>query len=339
MAGVRTEGCNVTMKDIARIAGVSQSTVSRILNDTPVSVPVSQKTRERVLAAAEEHGYRPNPLARALRGAPTMLVGAIVRDMTDPFFAVAVDALASAAKTRGYSVVLGHARSRADDALALAAMLESRHCDAILLVGDFHEQPLIDDLRRSRIPVVALWHGVQSHGFHSVNVDNVAGIRLALGHLVGLGHTRIGLVGGAALGDIREREAAFRDAAVELGLSLPDGNVQRVENTFAAAGPALDRLLGQTSAPTAVVASTDVLAIGLLHAAAELGVRVPDDLSVVGFDDIPFAAATVPSLTTVHMPVTEMCGAALEIAVTVDRSAPPEARTFEPALVVRASTR
>ena len=81
MAGVRTEGCNVTMKDIARIAGVSQSTVSRILNDTPVSVPVSQKTRERVLAAAEEHGYRPNPLARALRGAPTMLVGAIVRDI------------------------------------------------------------------------------------------------------------------------------------------------------------------------------------------------------------------------------------------------------------------
>lgn len=339
MAGVRAEGCNVTMKDIARIAGVSQSTVSRILNDTPVSVPVSQKTRERVLAAAEEHGYRPNPLARALRGAPTMLVGAIVRDMTDPFFAVAVDALASAAKTRGYSVVLGHARSRADDALALAAMLESRHCDAILLVGDFREQPLIDDLRRSRIPVVALWHGVQSHGFHSVNVDNVAGIRLALGHLVALGHTRIGFVGGAALGDIREREAAFLEAAVELGLSLPDGSVQRVENTFASAGPALGRLLGQTSAPTAVVASTDVLAIGLLHAAAELGVRVPDDLSVVGFDDIPFAAATVPSLTTVHMPVTEMCGAALEIAVTVDRSAPPEARTFEPTLVVRASTR
>jgi DNA-binding LacI/PurR family transcriptional regulator len=339
VTGVRAEGCNVTMKDIARIAGVSQSTVSRILNDTPVSVPVSQKTRERVLAAAEEHGYRPNPLARALRGAPTMLVGAIVRDMTDPFFAVAVDALASTAKTRGYAVVLGHARSRADDALALAAMLESRHCDAILLVGDFHEQPLIDDLRRSRIPVVALWHGVQSHGFHSVNVDNVAGIRLALGHLVGLGHTRIGFVGGAALGDIREREAAFRDAAAELGLSLADAGVQRVENTFAAAGPALDRLLGQVSAPTAVVASTDVLAIGLLHAAAELGLRVPDDLSVVGFDDIPFAAATVPSLTTVHMPVAEMCAAAIEIAVTVERTAAPEARTFEPTLVVRASTR
>src|SRR5690242_2140309 len=110
------------MNDIARAVGVAQSTVSRILNDAPLRVPVSPATRERVLATAAELGYRPNPLARALRGAPTMLLGAIVRDITDAFFAGAIDALSLEARGRGYSVVLGHAREQADEALALATV-------------------------------------------------------------------------------------------------------------------------------------------------------------------------------------------------------------------------
>src|SRR5471032_3321197 len=117
-------GPAVTMSDIAKAAGVSQSTVSRILNDTPLSIPVSAKTRERVRAVATELGYRPHPFARALRGAPTMLLGAVVRDITDLFFASAIDALSIEAKAHGYSVVLGHAGAQADEALALAAILE-----------------------------------------------------------------------------------------------------------------------------------------------------------------------------------------------------------------------
>ena len=143
------------MKDIAKAAGVAQSTVSRILNDAPLLVPVSRETRERVLAAAAELSYRPNPLARGLRGAPTMLLGAIVRDITDAFFAGAIDALSLEARQRGYSVVLGHARERADEALALAAVLEARQCDAIVIVGDMRNQPrLLEDLERDRKSVV-----------------------------------------------------------------------------------------------------------------------------------------------------------------------------------------
>src|SRR6185437_13508908 len=161
----------VTMKDVAAAAGVSQSTVSRILNDVPVAIPVSDRTRERVLELARELGYRPHPFARALRGAPSMLLGAIVRDITDVFFPSAVEALSIEARARGYSVVLGTARAEADEALALTAVLEARQCDAIVLLGDLRDEPrLVDDLRRARIPVVALWHGSHAAPFASVSV-------------------------------------------------------------------------------------------------------------------------------------------------------------------------
>ena len=150
------------MRDIAAAAGVSQSTVSRVLNDAPTRVPIAAETRERVLLAARGLGYRPNPLARGLRGAPTMLLGAVVRDFSDPFFAGAIETLAVEAMARGYNVVLGHAHGRLEEAIALTTVLETRHTDAIVLLGDMQDQPrLLEDLRNSIVPVVALWQGVQ----------------------------------------------------------------------------------------------------------------------------------------------------------------------------------
>src|SRR5688572_10454898 len=180
----RPGGRLTTMRDIAELAGVSQSTVSRVLNDAPTRVPIAPETRERVLLAARQLGYRPNPLARGLRGAPTMLLGAVVRDITDPFFAGAIEALSVEAMARGYNVVLGHAHGRADEALALTAVLETRHCDAIVLLGDMQDQPrLLADLKDSIVPVVALWQGSSPLAVPTVDVDNRAGVRAALEHL------------------------------------------------------------------------------------------------------------------------------------------------------------
>ena len=139
-----------------------------------------------------------------------MLLGAVVRDITDPFFAGAIEALSIEAMARGYNVVLGHAQGRTDQALALTAVLETRHCDAIVLLGDMQDQPrLLADLRTSLVPVVALWQGSSLLEVPTVDVDNVAGVRAGLEHLVDLGHRRIAFVSGRHLGDIREREAAF----------------------------------------------------------------------------------------------------------------------------------
>ena len=337
----------VTMQDIANAAGVSQSTVSRVFNRAATQVPIAEATKQRILAEADRLGYRPNPLARGLRGARTMLLGVIVREITDPFFATAVEALSVEAAARGYNVVLGSAHSRADEAIALRDVLETRHCDALLLLGDMRDQPrLIEDLRTWQVPLVAVWQGTDLEGFPTVNADNRAGVDAAVQHLLDLGHTRIAFIGGRPLGDIRERRAAFVDRMEAAGLVPPDGYVAHVVNDPAGGDAAVRAMLALPQPPTAIVASTDVLATGVLHAAADVGLVVPTDLSVVGFDDIPSASYTVPALTTVRMPIRDMIVRAIELAIDLAVGADNDtvtkdlvtAHVMTPTLVVRRST-
>ena len=341
LAPVRARGFVPTMRDIALAAGVSQSTVSRVLNDVTTSVPITEATRERVLLAARTLGYRPNPLARGLRGARTMLLGAVVRDFGDPFFAGAIEALAVESAHRGYNVVLGH--GRLDEAWSLPAVLETRHCDAIVLLGDMQDQPrLLEDLDHSIVPVVALWQGSSPLLFPTVDVDNEAGIRVGLEHLVGLGHERIAMVSAQLPGDNPQRRDAFIAFMVERFGSVRPDYIQDVPNTMAGGEAALDALLELDDPPTALVTSTDLVAIGVLHAAYSRGRIVPRELSVVGFDDIPIAAHTAPALTTLRMPITEMVeeGVRLAVGFAEDPTSPREARiqSFDPTLVVREST-
>ena len=336
----------VTMKDIAAVAGVAQSTVSRILNDAPALISVSDETRERVHAIAKELGYRPHPFARTLRGAPSMLLGVVVRDITDPFFAEAIEALSIEAKEREYSVVLGHARAKADEALALTAVLETRHCDAIVLVGDFRgERRLVEDLRSAHIRVVGLWHGSErsARPFPTVIVDARAGIHAALKHLTSLGHRRIAFVGHASRYVIRDRQAAYQEYLAAAGLATPEGYIRHVPNTIGGGHLALTALMKLSEPPTAILTATDFLAMDLLHAACARGIAVPEQLSIVGFDDMPFASATIPSLTTVKMPINEMVAAGVELAVG-DADWPsnggghPPRVVFQPKLIIRRST-
>jgi DNA-binding LacI/PurR family transcriptional regulator len=201
---------------------------------------------------------------------------------------------------------------------------------------------LIDDLRDTHVPVVALWQGSEFRGTPAVNVDNGAGIDTAIAHLANLGHRRIAFISARLLGDIRERQAAYVESMEHRAFAVHDGYVQHVTNKPAGGETALRALMDLPTPPTAIVASTDVLAIGVLHGAFAIGVRVPLDLSVVGFDDIPMAASTVPALTTVHMPIAEMVAAAVPMAIQASRQPAPEreptVRVFRPQLVVRDST-
>lgn len=340
-------GRPTTMQDIAVATGVSRSTVSRILSNAALQVPVSHDTRERVLATARQFEYRPNPLARALKGAPTMLLGAIVRDITDPFFAGAIEAISGAARARGYNIVLGLAHARATEAHELAAVLEARQCDGILVLGDMGDQPrLLADLAEAHVPVVAMWQGTILDVIPGVQVDNRLGIRMAIDHLARLGHRDIAFVGGQPLGDIRERQTAFLEAMAGIVGDLPSGYVQHAPNTTAGGEAALAALLRVSPRPTAVVASTDVLAIGVLRSALVRGLAVPRELSVVGFDDIAMATVAVPRLTTIRMPIAAMAAEAIALLVGeagTDTAASVGAassivRVFPPSIVVREST-
>ncbi len=332
-----------TMRDIAAAAGVSQSTVSRVLNDVSTRVPIAPETRERVILTARQLGYRPNPLARGLRGAPTMLLGAVVRDFSDPFFAGAIETLAVEAMGSGYNVVLGHAHGRLEEAISLPAVIETRHCDAIVMLGDMQDQPrLLEDLRNSAVPVVALWQGSSPLEFPTVDVDNHAGIFAGLQHLVGLAHERIAFVSGQLPGDNPQRIDAFVEFMTGRFGGVREGYIQHVPNSMAGGEAALDALLELAVPPTALVTSTDLVAVGVLHAAYRRNRVVPDELSVVGYDDIPIAAHTVPALTTLRMPIPEVTGQGVRLAIQFarDASLPQDAsRTlFEPTLTVRQST-
>ncbi|HWL49973.1 MAG TPA: substrate-binding domain-containing protein, partial [Acidimicrobiia bacterium] len=199
----------------------------------------------------------------------------------------------------------------------------------------------LEDLRASQTPIIALWHGTELEGVPTVNIDNRAGMIAAVDHLIEKGHSRIAFIGGRPLGDIRERRTAFYEHLEERGIAAPEEYVQNVINDPAGGDAGLRTLLALDTPPTAVVCSTDHLATGVLHAAADLGLVVPRDLSVVGFDDIPMASFTVPSLTTVHMPVAEMTALAARLAMDEREDGASdvvESFVVTPTLVVREST-
>jgi LacI family transcriptional regulator len=183
-----------------------------------------------------------------------------------------------------------------------------------------------------------VWHGSQLQGFPTVSVDNVAGTNAALAHLTQLGHERIAFVGGESLGDIRERQAAFERYLRESGLRVRRRWVQHVVNTAQGGEAAFAELFADGTPPTAIVAATDVLAMGVVFAAHSRGLDVPGELSVVGFDDIPLAAATFPGLTTVRMPVGAMVTEAIAIAVGSTPEDDDHTAVFTPELIVRRST-
>src|SRR5262245_4901132 len=333
----------VTMRDIAAAAAVSPSTVSRVLNNVPTRVPIAPETRERVVQAARRLGYRPNPLARGLRGASTNLLGAVVRDFSDPFFAGAIEALVTESTLHGYNVVLGHAPGRGNGPVSLTTVLETRHTDAVILLGDMQEhRQLLAELRGSFVPVVALWPGTSPLEFPTADADDRAGIWAGLGHLESLGHRRIAFVSTELPGDYRVREDAYLDFMKDRFGGVPPGYLKRCPHTLAGGDAALRQLLELAEPPTAVATSTDLVAVGVLHAAHSLGATVPEKLSVVGFDDILIAPHTVPALTTLRMPITEIVRHAVAKAVSLarepDADRGPCLDVFEPAVIVREST-
>lgn len=329
------------MKEIGRLAGVSQSTVSRILNGTSGPVRIAPGTRERVLAVVSQLGYTPNPLARGLRGARTAMIGLIVREVSDPFFSTVIGAVGAEARRHGHNVVLGYARSQAEDAAELTWVLETPHCDGLLLLGDLHDQGrLLPELGHSPRPVLALCVGSRAGDVPALNTDNAAGAQLVMDHVWDLGHRRIAFLGTGWLGDVAERRDRYVQFLQERGQVIPDAYLATAENGPRGGYRAAQALLALDPAPTAVFAATDALAAGALKSLADTGRRVPHDVSVAGFDDIPMAEFTTPALTTVRQPVAEMAALAVhDLLAMVGTGRPvPTMRRLAPTLVVREST-
>ncbi len=328
-------------------AGVSQSTVSRVLNGLATQIPISQETRERVLKIAEELGYRPHPGARSLSGRGTGLLGLITREISDPFFAELIEVVSNVAKEQGYDLVLGNAKSDPENALALRdRMLDPRYCDGLLLCGDLRESPedhtFLDKMGRDH-RLVSVSRGSQHlvHNTPSLGIDNRTGAFLALDYTARLGHKRIACLDVGRVGDLWERLEAYREFMRDRFGEIPDAYVQLSENSYGGGYNATKNLLSLAVPPTAIFAMDDTMAIGALAAAQDMGWAVPGDLSIVGFDDLDIGAYVRPALTTVRQPMETLARKAVELLLMMtDGDAPSEPGPrllLKPELIIRDS--
>jgi LacI family transcriptional regulator len=299
------------INDVARRAGVSISTVSRVLNNS--DYPVKPGTREKVLEAAAELRFRPNDLARSLLLKKSRTIGLIVPDISNPYYPELSLGIESTASEHGYSVIFCNTSRRQEKLEQYVDVLLQKRADGIILAGGGSESPEVTQVLTDFDVHVAL---VGRHGlpFPSVQIDNMGAAREATSHLIALGHRHIAFVSGPpGLTSVQDRLAGYRAALKEHGMKR-DGRLLRVGDFGAESGyTSATSLLQGEPTPTAVFCANDRMAVGAIAAAADLDLAVPGDLSVVGFDDTVLASQIRPSLTTVAVPAYEMGAAAMRL--------------------------
>ncbi|MFI9758811.1 LacI family DNA-binding transcriptional regulator [Streptomyces sp. NPDC051963] len=335
---------SVGIKDVARVAGVSVGTVSNVINRPDT---VATETRARVLSAIDRLGYVRSESARQLRAGRSRIMGLLVLDMGNPFFVDVARGAERAARQAGLGVmVCNSAQSAGEEADYLSLFAEQRVRGVLLTPTDASGRN-IDAFRRHGIPFVLVDRVADGTTECSVSVDDVAGGALAVRHLVDAGHRSIAYVSGPpGLNQVRDRRTGALNALTEAGLgpgALRELPTERLD--VAAGRDAGARLLGLADRPTAVFCANDLLALGVLQAMYAAGVGVPDDLAIVGYDDIEFAAAAAVPLTSVRQPAVTMGAMAAELLLeeTEAESGGPmkhEHRrvVLQPELVVRRSS-
>ncbi len=327
-----------TIKDVAALAGVSFTTVSHVLNNTR---PVSADARARVLAAVDEIGYFPSAVARSLRRSETKIVGVLVPNVRNPFFAELVVGVEACCRQAGYSVFLCNSDNDPKHQQAYMRTLLEKRIDGLLLSSAGDTETLAATFRHASVPVVTVDRLVPGARADRVSVNNQLGALEAVRHLLALGHRRIGCVSGPAEFEVtQERVAGWRTALQEAGIEpRPDW---LVESDFSTAGgyEAVKALLRRQPELTAVFTGNDLMAMGALRAAAELGLSVPSQLSVVGFDAIELGSYIYPAITSVGCSIRDLgreAGRAL-IERIENPQAPFKDLQLTPQLVLREST-
>ncbi|MCZ7570009.1 MAG: LacI family transcriptional regulator [Ardenticatenaceae bacterium] len=331
-----------TITDVARHAGVSVATVSRVLNN---NASVGDDFRAKVLAAIEALHFRPSPLAQNLRRyAPaTRLIGAIVPSLRSPHFVEVVIGIQEFCYEREYGVVICNAHGDPEQELFYASELERQGVEGIIFTGAWGWDMIdhIEALVEKKIPVCVINRPIGQLAVDLVMVGRRQGNYLATGHLLNLGHRSIGHITTRYSGSTaREAASGYRKALVEAGLAVDESLIVEAEPTPEGGYEAAHILLGRSPPPTAIAARSDLTALGVLRAASEMGLRLPDDLSVVGFDDAPFAQFTNPPLTTIRQPQAEMGAhaAALLLERLANPDLPQRQVILEPRLIIRGST-
>jgi LacI family transcriptional regulator len=336
----------VTLRDVAVRAGVHPATASRALNPE-TRILVSEDTARRVLDAAEALGYSPNPVARSLRTRRSHTVGVLIPDLNNPLFPPIVRGIEDRLAAAGYVALIGNTDSDDKRERMVFDQMRARHVDGLVLATARLRHPLLAEASRAEIPVVLINRLAQDYSFPSVTVDNERGVRMAVSHLAGLGHRRIAHIAGPQeMSTGLSRYRGFVTAMESSGLQVDSDLVVfakafTVEEGLRCARLLLERGGGQAVAEcTAIAAANDMLAVGCYAALDECGLSCPEDISVVGFNDMPFIDRLRPPLTTIRFPHYQVGTEAAQLLLEriAEHSGPVKILYLAPELIIRGST-
>ncbi|MUG70099.1 LacI family DNA-binding transcriptional regulator [Paenibacillus validus] len=293
----------INIFDIAKEAEVSIATVSKVVNNTG---RISDKTRKKVLEIIEKHNYTPNSLATALTGKFSYTLGLIIPNLANPFFGEIAKSVEDRARELGFSVMICSTDYDADREASYFTLLQKKRVDGVIILSGFEDQHTITrNLVKPNMPVALIARDIPTISINSVSIDDFVGGYEAAKHLIGLGHRRMGLI----VENIRcakERVRGFNQALEEHDLQLDESLVLLGEATVPNGKKLALQLLSGDEPPTAIFATNDLLAIGTIQAANEHGLKVPQDVSVIGFDNTMLATITDPPLTTIAQPMEQM---------------------------------
>jgi LacI family transcriptional regulator len=351
---LKLKSSTVTIRDVAKVSGFSSTTVSIVLNNAPLARYIPLTTKRKIETAAKKLGYRPNLFARSLRSKRSHTVGVMVFDMTDPYCTLILRGIENSLYQSNFLPILTDVHNQGSRFERYLEMMLDRRIEGLVVLANwlFLDINLIADIEKSSIPTAMIGTELQNNTVSSVIVDNELGGQLAMEHLFSLGHRKIGFIRGPkGLSDSSPRWKGVRACAQSHGLEIDQRLIMDLPESrdpmtgFEAGYKLTEELIKRRRAFTAIMAFDDMTAFGAIRALTKAGIRVPDQCSVIGFDDVAPAAMYTPSLTTVRQPMEGMGSLAVSIvveginSVLEKREASAVHRKVIPELVVRESTR
>jgi len=331
-----TQGKKVTLEMVAAACGVSPSTVSRILNGTAI---VSPEKREAVDRAIAELGFIPNPIARGLAGGRTLSVGVVTQAIDSPFYGVALRGIEEELSQAGYSPLFVSGHWNAEEERRCIEVLRSRRVDGMILLTGILSDEALRNLAKT-MPVVITGRTLTAPGLYALDFNNFEGARLATHHLLSLGHRKIAFISGDPIHpDAAERLRGYRAALEAAGVRYKPALVMPGKYFEESGLMAVERLIDSGEPFTAIFSANDQMAFGAALALHRRVLRVPDDISLVGFDDLAGAEHSIPPLTTIHQAAHELGRLAAVSLLQLLSGQTPDGTLPEPRLIARASTR
>ncbi len=328
---------STTILDVANFAGVSPATVSRVLNNYP---HISDEVRRAVQDAITHLSYEPNRVAQRLRATRSKLIGIIVTDITNPFFNMIMSSIESVFFDKGLSVLMSNTTANPQKELDYLTMMENEEVAGLVIAPTSENVDRIAEMAASGLPIVVIDRRLSNAQVDMVLADNLSGAQAAVEHLINLGHRRIGHIGGRMrLTSGRERYLGYKQAMEKHNLPVPEGWVRFGDHRDESGYIHALELLDENDPPTAWFIANNMMTLGALNALHDRGKRIPEDVAIVGFDDMPWAVSLNPPLTVVSQPTLEIGNRAANMLLEriEQPDLPPRTEILETKLVVRAS--